>query len=245
MNRLLVVFAAALCLIGSASAANPVVINVDDASPPFAYSAGGNVIGVYPTLFYTAFAKMGIPVKLVAKPWNQSLAEADAGKAAIGYFFATPERLTRYDFSEPVFTENIAVYYNKAKPINFKNIRDLYGKKIGVVRNRHYGEDFAAAKKNGGITTIESFNDKMNFRNLNGGLGDAVLATEESGKAILFSEKLLGVEQGKEYLISNKGHLAFVKSANQTELLEKFNKTIAAMKQDGSLDKIVKQELTR
>ena len=85
----------------------------------------------------------------------------------------------------------------------------------------------------------------MNFRNLNGGLVDAVLATEESGKAILFSEKLLGVEQGKEYLISNKGHLAFVKSANQTELLEKFNKTIAAMKQDGSLDKIVKQELTR
>ena len=68
MNRLLVVFAAALCLIGSASAANPVVINVDDASPPFAYSAGGNVIGVYPTLFYTAFAKMGIPVKLVANP---------------------------------------------------------------------------------------------------------------------------------------------------------------------------------
>lgn len=46
----------------------------------------------------------------------------------------------------------------------------------------------------------------------------------------------------QEYLISDKGHLAFVKSANQTELLEKFNKTIAAMKQDGSLDKIVKRD---
>ena len=245
MKKLLAVFIAAIIFAGTAWAANPVLINVDDASPPFAYSVGGNVVGIYPIIFYKAFARMGVPVKISAKPWNQALAEADNGKVAIGDIYATPERLAKYDFSEPIFTENIAVYFNKNKPINFKSIADLYGKKVGIVHGRYYGDSFEAAKKNAGITTIESFNDKANFQNLTSGGLDAILSTEESGRAIIFSSKLLSVEQSKEYLISNKGHLSFVKSANQTELLAKFNKTIAAMKLDGSFDKLVRSELDR
>ncbi len=245
MKRLLAALASALCFTSSALAADPVVINVDDASPPFAYSAGGKAIGVYPAIFYAAFAKMKVPVKIVAKPWNQALAEANTGKVAIGDFYSTPERLTQYDFSEPVFTENIAVYFNKKKPIDFKNIGDLYGKKVGTVRARYYGDAFEAAKKNNGITTIEAGNDKVNFQKLSAGSLDALIATEESGKAIIYAEKLPGVEQAKEFLSSNKGHLAFIKSARQTELLARFNKAIADMKQDGTLDKIAKDEISK
>ena len=74
---------------------------------------------------------------------------------------------------------------------------------------------------------------------------DAVLAIEESGKAAIAAAKLGNVDQAKTFLASNRAHLAFAKSAKQTELLGKFNKAIAAMKPDGSLDKIVLQELAK
>ena len=76
---------------------------------------------------------MKVPLKINAKPWVQALAEADTGKAAIGNIFSTPERLAKYDFSEPVVVENIAVYFNKTKPVAFKSVSDLYGKKVGSV----------------------------------------------------------------------------------------------------------------
>jgi polar amino acid transport system substrate-binding protein len=245
MIRLFTIFISTLCLISSASAANPVVIYVDDASAPFSSIAGGAVIGVYPAIYYAAFAKMKIPVKVVAMPRAQALAEASQGKGGVGDFYATPEKLAQYDVSEPVVAEKIAVYFNKTKSIDFKNTGDLYGKKVGTITNRNYSEYFATGRKNGGIKVIEAGTDKMNFQRLVSGSLDAVLTTEESGKATIYSEKLLGVEQGKNYLRSQSGLLAFAKSAKQTELLANFNKTIAAMKQDGSFDKIVKQEILK
>jgi polar amino acid transport system substrate-binding protein len=88
-------------------------------------------------------------------------------------------------------------------------------------------------------------NDAANFKKLVAGRLDAVLAIEEAGKSIVSSENLTGVEQGKVFLASNKAHLAFNKTANQSELLTNFNKTLAAMKKDGSLDTIVLKELSK
>ena len=246
MRKFLTTLTLSLGLVSASSwAAQPVVINVDDASPPFSYKAGGNVIGVYPAIFYAAFARMKVPLKINAKPWVQALAEADTGKVAIGNIYSTPERQAKYDFSEPVVVENIAVYFNKKKPIAFKSASDLYGKKVGSVSARFYGDDFEAGKKSGGITVIEGRSDKANLLQLSTGGLDAVLAPEDSARGIIAVKRLDNIDMSHAYLISNVGHLAFVKTAKQTDLLDRFNKTIAAMKQDGTLAKIVKEELSR
>ena len=68
-----------------------------------------------------------------------------------------------------------------------------------------------------------------------------MIAPEDSARGIIAAKRLDNLVKSQDYLISNVGHLAFVKTAKQTDLLDKFNKTIAAMKQDGTLAKIVKE----
>ena len=126
-----------------------------------------------------------------------------------------------------------------------KAVEVAFGKKVGSVTARFYGDDFEAGKKSGGITVIEGRSDKANLQLLSAGGLDAVLAPEDSARGIITAKRLDNIDKSHAYLISNVGHLAFVKTAKQTDLLDRFNKTIAAMKQDGTLAKIVKEELSR
>jgi polar amino acid transport system substrate-binding protein len=230
---------------GSAWAADPVLVNVDAENPPFMSAVGGKASGVYPAVISAAFAKFNQPVSIEAKPWKRALAEIDEAKGGVGGIYKNDERAAKYDFSEPILTENTAVYFDKAKPIDFKTVADLHGKKVGIIRGWSYGDAFDAAKKDGKLTVEEVPNDKSNFLKLAEGRLDAVLAIEEAGKAIVAAEKLASIDQGKAFLASNKAHLAFNKSAKQTDLLAKFSKAIGEMKQDGSLDKIVLKELSK
>ena len=232
-------------LISSAWAADPVLVNVDAENPPFMSAQGGKATGVYPAVIAAAFSKINIPINLEAKPWKRALTEIDEAKAGLGGIYKNDERAAKYDFSEPILTENTAVYFNKTKPIDFKTVADLYGKRIGVIRGWSYGDAFDAAKKDGKVTAEEVTNDKANFLKLADGRLDAVLAIDEAGKSVISAEKLTSIDQCKTFLASNKAHLAFGKSAKQTELLVKFSKAIAEMKQDGSLDKIVLKELSK
>ena len=232
-------------LVSIASAADPIRINVDAENPPFMFAKDGKPAGVYPALIAAAMSKAGVAITMEAKPWKRALSEIDEGKSGIGGIYKNNERAQKYDFSEPILTENTAVYFNKSKPIDFKTVADLNGKKVGVIRGWSYGDAFDAARKAGTISTEETSSDYSNLMMLAKGRVDAVLAIEEAGEAAIAAANLADIEQGKTFLASNKVHLAFAKSAKQTDTLGRFNKAIAAMKQDGSLDKIVQQELTK
>lgn len=246
-SRFMRTMAGVLCglALSCAWAADPVVVSVDAENPPFMFGKDGKAAGIYPQIISLAFAKLGVPVTLEAKPWKRALAEIDEGKAGVGGIYKNDERAQKYDFSEPILTENTAVYFNKSKPVDFKSVADLKGKRVGVIRGWSYGDEFDAARKAGSITADEVTSDKVNFQKLAEGRVDVVLAIEEAGKAVIKAEKLSAVEQGKVFLASNKAHLAFAKSAKQTELLAKFNKVIADMKQDGTLEKVMVTELSK
>ena len=244
-KRLVIGSIAGALLVGISWAADPLLVLVDAENPPFMFVQDGKAAGVYPAVISAAFVKMNVAAKFEAKPWKRALAEMDEGKGGVGGIYKNDERAQKYDFSDPILTENTAVYFNKSKPIDFKTVADLNGKRVGVIRGWSYGDAFDAARKDGKISVEEVPNDKANFLKLAEGRLDAVLAIEEAGKAIVVSEKLGNVDQGKTFLASNKAHLAFNKSSKQVELLANFSKTIAGMQQDGSLEKIVLKELAK
>jgi ABC-type amino acid transport substrate-binding protein len=51
------------------------------------------------------------------------------------------------------------------------------------------------------------------------------------------------VEAAKVPLASTSGHLAFNKSAHQAALLERFNRTMADMRRDGSFERVLNDAL--
>ena len=229
---------------GPCWAADPVLVNIDAENPPFMFASGGKPAGVYPAVITAAFAKMNVSVKIEAKPWKRAIAEMDEGKAGVGGIYKNEERAKKYDYSGPVLSENLAVYSHKDKPVEYKTIADLYGKKVGVIGGWSYGDEFDAAKKSGKLSVDEVNSDEKNLRKLDEGRLDAVIAVEDSAKPIISSRKLGNVIQAKQLLASNKSYLAFNKSANQTALLEQFSKAITSMRDDGSLNKIVAEALS-
>lgn len=229
----------------SACAQDKLLVNVDAENAPFMYVKDGKVEGIYPAVIVAAFARMKIPVEVSGKPWKRTLSEIDEGKAGVAGIYKNDERLKKYDYSEPIMNENIAVYYNKSKPIPYSKVADLHGKKIGVIRGWIYSDGFDKAKQAGQLTVDEVNGDTQNFEKLNAGRLDAALAIEQSGAALIKSGKYPNVEGAKTFLDTNQGHLAFNKSAKQADTISKFNQVVADMKKDGSLDKIVAQELAK
>jgi len=228
-----------------AALAGETLVGVDSENPPFMSAKDGKAVGLYPAIITAAFAAMGDTVQIDPKPWKRCLSDTDAGTAGTGGIYKNDERLKKYDFSEQIFVEKMAVYFNKSHPVTFNGVADLLGKKVGVVRGWSYGDDFDKAAKEGKITTEEVTSDAQNFQKLAAGRVDVVLAIEEAGNSQLKAGKQTGLERAPTYLFQNPTYLAFNKSSKQTELLAKFNKVIAEMKKSAKLDKIAGTELTR
>lgn len=229
----------------AAQVVEPVRIGVDDANPPFMFARNGLADGVYPAVVRSAFERMGVVVVTTAMPWKRVLFEVDHGTSGVAGIYKTEERSRRLDFSDPIVVENIAVYFNQAKPIAFRSIDDLNGLTVGVIRGWSYGDAFDAARAAGRFRVDEAVSDRSSLLKLASGRVDVVLAIWEAGQAAMASERLGNIGAAGVFLTSNPAYLAFHKSSRQGDLLERFNRTLADMKRDGSLRAIMAQEVAR
>jgi len=227
------------------TARTAVVVNVDAENPPFMSRQGGRAVGLYPALLRAALGRCHGSVVIEAKPWKRAFTEIDKAQAGVGGLYKNTERLAKYDFSDPIYVEKIAVYYRHARPFVFSLVSDLYGKRVGVLRGWSYGEMFDTARKNGLLTVEEVSSDRSNFLKLQDGRLDAVLAIEESGAANIAMAGMDGIDRADVFLASYPAHLAFNKAAGMTDLLSCFNRVMLDMKHDGSFERIVDQELGR
>ncbi|MDT8992058.1 transporter substrate-binding domain-containing protein [Curvibacter sp. APW13] len=222
-----------------------VVVSVDEGNPPFMYAKDGKPEGVYPAVLREAFARMGVALKLQARPWKRAIAEIDEGSAGVGGIYKNDERVKKYDYSAPILAEKMAVYMGSKKKFEFKTAADLRGMSVGVIRGWSYGDDFDALRKAGQVNVEETGSDAQNLQKLAAGRLDAVLVIAEAAAAIVKAQKLQGIEAAPTLLASNMAHLAFNKSASQAALLEKFNKVLAEMQKSGALETILVQELAK
>lgn len=247
MNRGLVKYLPLMAFFASlqVQAADPLVVCVDAANPPFMSSVDGKAAGLYPALIASALRSAGVSAQLDARPWKRCIADIDAGTVAVGGIYKNEERLKKYDFSEQIFVEKMAVYFNKAHTLDFTGVDKLLGKRVGVVRGWSYGDDFDKAVKDGKITVEEVAADAQNFQKLAAGRIDAVLAIDEAGATLLKGGTIANVEKSPKYLFENPTFLAINKAAKQSEALTKFNSVIADMKKSGLLNKMATTELSK
>jgi len=226
----------------AAGVSGQVTIAFDQADPPFMYQKGDSPAGLYPSLFKEAFSRMGISATLVAVPWKRALDGADSGANGVGGIYQNTERLAKYDFSAPYYEERVAVYGPRNKGASFTTMEDLYGKTVGVISGWSYGDEFDNAVKTGKIKTDAGDGDNTNFAKLSAGRVDFVLAIVESGDAAVKTQGLAdSLSRFQKLLTVNKVYLVFNKSTNQKDLLAAFDKTMLAMKTDGSFQKIVNE----
>ena len=228
---------------GMVRSSEPVSIDFNVANPPFMYEEGGGARGIYPSIIKAAFQHMKVEVRLQVKPWARVLTDLNKGTAGAGGVYLTEERARIYDYSEPFFTETLRVYFHVASPVDFHGVGDLKGRNIGVARGRSYGDAFDRARARSVFAVSETGSDEQNFMKLDLARVDTAIAIEEQGA--LQMRRFGNVRVAPVPLARNGVYLAFAKTADRQALLEKFNRTLKAMRASGELERIVSEQLKR
>lgn len=217
-----------------------ITVVVDNGYPPYMFGTMKQANGLYPTLIERIFTHLGITVEIQAFPWKRALKMGQEMNVAIGGIYKNDVRLTCYDYSDPLFEECLLVYVKKGKWFLFTHLSDLQGKEIGLNRGWSYGEEFDTARKEYHLTVQEADTNGQNFKKLIAGRIDCLVVDQVAAYQIIKQEKLEGqVEKLDRYAAVNKAYLVFAKQLKQRPVLNRFNKTLAEMKRDGTYQKIV------
>lgn len=228
----------------AAAAFSAEIIVFDQGNPPFMYLESGQTRGVYPAIIGDVFRRLGVDVTMRCLPWPRALQGADAGSWGIGGLYMTEERLWKYDYSEPIFEEKLLLYVVRGKEFPFSGIKDLTGKRIGVMRGWTYGDEFEQAVADGTVIPDPVNTEQANFGRLLLGRVDAIVSAPESFALVrdMMDPRGLLVPLPRPLAV-NKTYLSFPKSRNLASLLDRFNAELRRMRLDGSHDRLVRENL--
>nr|WP_294865179.1 transporter substrate-binding domain-containing protein [uncultured Pseudogulbenkiania sp.] len=241
-NILLIFGMTMLMLLANAQAKDIFSIGYDISNPPYAWSTkNGSLAGFYPILTLKAFMRMGYSINLEAKPWKRALTDAENCRSGIVGIYKNDDRLKKFDYSDPILTENMAMYFKSSNPIEFSRVEDLTDKIIGIRRGWVISTDFQAALRAGKVKVEEVDTDEANFVKLSRGRIDIVLTVEQTGDSLL--SKYPNIKKSQTLFSSSPSYLVFCKSANMHNILSRFNKEMAAMRRDGSFEQLLRQNL--
>ena len=236
----LVLAGAALCASGPGAAQNKeLVVGSSATYRPFAYeSPTKEIVGYDVDMIKAVAQKAGLQIKIVNTPWTGIFAALNNGDIdlVISGVTINEKRKQSYDFTAPYFEARQLIAVQKDS--NAKTLKDLAGKKIGVVTGST-GDDTASrefGKTNPDIRRFESTPvviSELANNGLDAAIGDnGVIAfrAQEHKQLKTISDPSFP----KEYFG------IVVKQGNKA-LLDKLNAGLAAIKTDGTYAQIYRK----
>jgi polar amino acid transport system substrate-binding protein len=212
--------------------------------PPYIHvDARGLPQGAAVEMVQEIFSRMRVTPEMHVYPLARAQALFAHGDAA-GIFIMkkNPLREARYVFSDqPLFTQEVVLFVRKESMIGYAgDLHALSGRSIGLLRGASYGEVFDAAVAGGMFSRLEYVaQDEWNFRKLMAGRIDAVVCGRQAGMAML--AKLGGsasvLVAGRPLQVSGS-YLMFSMGMVNDDFLRSLNRVMAAMRKDGTADRI-------
>ena len=237
--------AAAQGALAKAKAAKTLVVGISGGNAPIAWmSASDEPLGITLDFCQAMLKREGIEkIDVYTMPFGSLIPALTSGRIdlACDTFFPTEKRKQLVDFSEILFYNSEALIVRKGNPKNIHKLADLGGKSAGSYEGTVWIDWLKDLNSKGAKidskaypTPTELIADVAAGR-LDGGIVDAVLAAYA-----VRQNANLGIELVADYAprekVSNAVALAVRKDSG--DLREAFNRTLAAMKADGSLDKV-------
>ncbi|MGV3050364.1 ABC transporter substrate-binding protein/permease [Streptococcus hyovaginalis] len=218
------------------------IIASDTSFAPFEYqNDAGEYTGFDMDLIKAIAKQQGFTIKINNVGFDAALnaVQSSQADAAIAGMTITEERKGTFDFSDPYYTTNIILAIKKGSDI--ASYEDLKGKTVGA-KNGTSSYDFLAKNKDSYGYQLKAFDEASTmYDSLNSGSIDALMDDEP---VLAYA-----IEQGRQFETPIKGEpsgqvgFAVKKGANP-ELIEMFNNGLAALKEDGTYDDLVKKYLS-
>lgn len=212
--------------------------------PPMHYEEEGIIKGIAVDIVNEVFARMEQPITLRLYPFARSLNMIeDADADAIFAIVKTPEREQFLNYPDEVLINQTAILFaRKDAQIHFDgDLRTLSGYRFGILRAATYGKQWEEATSTGIISKIDKVNSyPQNILKLASNRVDIVIGPRLS---MLYAMKKLGYQNVAQELSPHievvPTYLAFSKTRVAPETIKLFERTLKALKEDGTYEKIV------
>ena len=240
MRKFVIAAAAALVFAGagsgSAAAGDKIRIGTEGAYPPFnQIDASGNVIGFDIDIAKALCEKMKADCVIVTQDWDGIIPGLLAKKysAIVASMSITEERKKAVAFTDPYYSNSLRFVAKKGSDIDPTKLK---GKSIGAQRATISGSYLEDNLKD--VVSIKLYDTQENaYLDLGSGRIDAVLADMLVNYDWLKSDEGQGFEfKGDAVDVDDKIGIALRKQ--DTELTKRFNEALAAIRADGTYDKI-------
>ena len=229
-----------LFALGSAQAQNKeLVVGSSATYRPFAYeNPNKEIVGYDVDIIKAVAQKAGVLIKIVNTPWTGIFAALNNGDVdlIISGVTINDKRKQSYDFTAPYFEARQLIAVPKDSSV--KTLKDLAGKKIGVV-NGSTGDDIASrqfGKTNSDIRRFES-TPVVISELVNNGLDAAI---GDNGVISFRAQDHKQLKTVNDPSFPKEFFGIVVKQGNKA-LLDKLNAGLAAVKADGSYAQIYKK----
>ncbi|WP_339060997.1 ABC transporter substrate-binding protein [Tepidibacillus marianensis] len=199
---------------------------------PFNFKKDGQLEGFDVEIGKALAEKMGMKSNPIATPWETIIEGLKRGKydAIIGSMAITEDRKKQVDFSKPYYRSGAQIFV-KDDNQDIKKAEDLNGKRIGVVKSSTFGDLARKYSKN----IKEYSSDILALQDLPTGRIDAVITDQLVGLNAI-QENVLKLKDVADPLYLDEMAIP-VKKGNK-ELLEKINKALDEIINDGTYEKI-------
>lgn len=209
----------------------------DEAYAPVIYLEQGRAQGILPAIFARLEQDTGDRYELVLVPWARAVRESQRGSGGITNVSRTKAREALYDFSEPMYYDEIQLVALKGHEFAFKQVSDLRGKTVGGASGASYGDAFDQAAAQGLFTLEPDPNQQSRLRKLlHGRMDVAIIGNGQAGlNQLLASAPDLAAARPQLVvlptpLLRDPLHLAFAKTMHKQAALTRFNQALAKLK---------------
>lgn len=167
------------CVFAPSLKAEDLVIFGDDSYPPVVYLDNGEVKGFIPAILKQLEPITGDHYDIRLYPWKRAYELASRSEGGVIGISYTEERAKQFDYSRPVYNDNIQVVTLQGRQFPFENLSDLKGKVIGGVIGASYGDEVDKAIANGTITMDRDIDQAGRLRKLLAGIETLKLGSQD------------------------------------------------------------------
>lgn len=239
MKKLLLSVALAASFVAAPAMSDTIRIGTEGAYAPYNYvDDSGKLAGYEIDLGNALCAEAGLTCEFVANEWDSIIPNLIAGNydAIMAGMSITDERLETINFSEEYYPSEPSMYAAASDAVI--DLNNLSGKKIGVqgatIQAAYAEETFGA---NNTILSFETFDQSV--ADLAAGNIDVLLADGDPLNPVIESSNGALAFVGDGLRIG--GGVGIGLRKKDAELATKLNAAIAALKGNGTVDKLIKE----
>jgi polar amino acid transport system substrate-binding protein len=239
-------FALVLAYVTPIAHAETLVIYGDEAYPPVIHLRDGKAAGILPAVLSRLQALTGDTYELRLTPWKRAYEMASLGQGGVIGVSLTQERSKLFDFSKPIYNDDIQIVTIKKQAFDFQRLEDLKGKTIGGIHGASYGDAVDKAIAGGLFTVDRDVGQVGRLRKLLAGRLDAAFIGNGAAgfEAVIESSDELRADRDKLLVLpvplaKDPLHLAFAKSMGKQPALKRFNTALDKLAKSGELKSII------